>query len=719
MPKVIHRWLDTCVLARVISIAVALFMPLLLPSPAQAQVGPDLKVCFYEHAEFQGERFCVGPGKLHDVLPPWIDRKISSVRVPRGLKALLFTERLGDGRGLGTDRDLDYPVLARIGMNDLTRSLQVSRLQPDCTKNCMILLGNAYDLQTQFEKYWTQSKAGHVSLAFELRRDRPFTVQTFGMNVRFDGSSATIETMPSLPRSVTRLSTIQVAPSAAYGVVAFATDGRNFISTQVFLTDKNRRYLNATPIITRSLQMGANSTLAIHNTVVPGRSLGTLSLTAVSFAVEDQPASRRVRRGTHCWNNPILAVINFFSGNCSTPSADSFYADDRDKPENNLTLIAGEKANESAAFPAVHENTGTTALLDEIIGIGQNPMAIHAAARVCNKSLAAVIRSRERRGVDDHLDCGFQTAAIITLYQAAFSEYWNQQDFWNIIDNIRRTGHAGYPTNDERSAQRLASAVMARVTELDQIRQSFHEANVLYQYSTYGSMDFENITAQYAAARAAMPPGPGPSTRFANVTQAASAALGRYTLDMRDYRPPASRPPRLWSNGQWVETQDAFSAEILVSTDTQRLGEISTALAQWETDYRAAAAAASTGGDSSYARLLQMGVSLSRSLQQRMAIGPRPNIVVVAVSFRGQVVAVLRGYFFGDGTSADIGSAVSMPSNVQLPYREGALRGAGGFALAAFLEYARQRGVRIVNTNVATAPSAEIARVGFRFSDEL
>jgi len=715
MLNVIRHWLYASTLIRSLSMATVLMVAMLLPVPVQAQA---MKACFYEDADHGGRSYCVVPGKLRDTLPPWIDRKISSATIPRGLKALMFSEQIGEGRGLGINSDLDYWTLKRIGMNDTVRSLQVSRTYPDCTRDCRIRVENAFDLATLFQEYWAQSRAGHASLAFNMHAKQQFNVDVFGVRVRFGKDFAAIETRPTFrePR-VMQLDSVQIDPVVSYGVVALVTDGRNFLSVQVILTDKDRRYVRSTPVITRSLQAWDNAALAIHNTVTPGRSLGPLSLASASFAGEKLQSNQRVRRGTNCSNySPILTIVNYFAGFCSSPGLEGLYAYSSDPQVNILTLVAGEAPRKTAALPAVSSHSGIVALLDNIVGTGQNPMAIHAAARVCKTSLAKVIHSRQRRGVDDVTGCAYQTAAIITLYQAAFGQYWNQRDFSAIIDNIRRTGSAGYPTTDADSASRLALAVWARMGELDQITRSFQEANVLYEQSTYGTLDFEDIVEQYATARAATPPGPGPSRRFSNVSETATAALGFYTLDMRDY---VRRHvwPRIRTNGQWVENSTDFSVEILRSGDQARLEQTRQILAGWETEFAGAANTASSS-DPMMEMLLVMGVAMSDLIQGSLQ-APESDLVTVVVSYQSQIVSVLQGNV-RDNETADLSVVVSRPSNVVLPYTEGAVRGAGARAMREFLDHARTRGVRTVHMHAATEPSGRVAQsTGFRLIDEL
>ncbi|MER6911860.1 hypothetical protein ABT354_09325 [Streptomyces sp. NPDC000594] len=40
----------------------------------------DLRMCFYEHTNFRGLEFRIGPGEWWATIPSWIDNKISSYR---------------------------------------------------------------------------------------------------------------------------------------------------------------------------------------------------------------------------------------------------------------------------------------------------------------------------------------------------------------------------------------------------------------------------------------------------------------------------------------------------------------------------------------------------------------------------------------------------------------------------------------------------------------
>jgi hypothetical protein len=85
-----------------------------------------LEVCFFEHAEFRGRRFCLGVGESRRNLgdTPFNDM-ISSVSVPPSLRTTLCEHSEFRGRCMTFDRSVEN--FGSIGFNDAVSSVTVER----------------------------------------------------------------------------------------------------------------------------------------------------------------------------------------------------------------------------------------------------------------------------------------------------------------------------------------------------------------------------------------------------------------------------------------------------------------------------------------------------------------------------------------------------------------------------------------------------------------
>lgn len=79
------------------------------------------RVCFYEHVNYEGDRFCMRPGQRERSLGAWNDR-ISSIRVRGGAEALVCEHNNFNGRCVVIDRNVRN--LGRRG-NDIISSIRV------------------------------------------------------------------------------------------------------------------------------------------------------------------------------------------------------------------------------------------------------------------------------------------------------------------------------------------------------------------------------------------------------------------------------------------------------------------------------------------------------------------------------------------------------------------------------------------------------------------
>jgi hypothetical protein len=97
------------------------------PTPAEAQrwgrpTAPRDGACFYQHADFQGEYFCVRAGDAIQAVPSDMDDQISSIRTFGDAEVTVYQSRGFSGRSA---RFGDVRNLQEEGWNDRLSSVQV------------------------------------------------------------------------------------------------------------------------------------------------------------------------------------------------------------------------------------------------------------------------------------------------------------------------------------------------------------------------------------------------------------------------------------------------------------------------------------------------------------------------------------------------------------------------------------------------------------------
>lgn len=84
---------------------------------------PRNGACFYEHADYQGQYFCIRRGEDVGVLPEGMNDRISSIRLFGDAEVILFQD--GRFRGESARFATDVRDLQRVGWNDAVSSLRV------------------------------------------------------------------------------------------------------------------------------------------------------------------------------------------------------------------------------------------------------------------------------------------------------------------------------------------------------------------------------------------------------------------------------------------------------------------------------------------------------------------------------------------------------------------------------------------------------------------
>lgn len=668
--------------------------------------------CFYPNALYQGKPYCLGPDAPQEMLFS-LSRDVSSIRIPQGVSVRTFTQGDSKGKSARFTADADATALWQVGMHDAIQSVQVAHTHVPCSRDCVIPLGEAYDLPAIFGKEWKGPNRLQTLLTFDVAAPTDFVVRLGDLRLRFT---------PDAARGQSKRKTVNLPFDRRTKYVALALDRwpgqktgwlrlETYIRWQLVELDADRKYIRATPrqvFISTGRNADVLSVRNLRNSDLDGP---TVKLATATFATVPPLAPR----DTGCNKAPdLFLVANYLFELCKPASKAA-----------EMRVIAGETFNRSSGGM----------VLGKLLGNGHNPMALHAAARVCRQQEEAILNPRKRRGADFPADCIYRTATIITSYQALFGRLWGATHFTRIIENILRSGSTGYAGTDALAESQLVQAVLQRSGQQDNRMQeavaAFHEANALYGVSVNETLDLESAANRLSPATAP-PPATCPAsplsvaTASSSLAEAEHGALGTYEMDLTTYT-PRQISPRVFQDGQWVAAPAPFTISRIDNNNSAELRTVVTLMDQWNSQYSALDDNADSDSNStcssndSRASLAGTGASMASAIGNAARRGLDPGVVIFVVSFQGQPVSVLEGAIMIDGPrAASVDIVVSAPTNVVAPFQNGAVRGAGSFALQQFLAYARTRGMQTVITEAISKPSAIVkAKAGFHLTDEL
>ena len=547
-----------------------------------------------------------------------------------------------------------------------------------------------FDLPAIFGKHWQTSHAVQSVFTFRVVPTGTFSVQLADMRVEMRNRAANIRT------GQREAASLRVDASASYGIVLVSRERHGQLAAQLVLLDRARRFIGATPIVTQPMRRASTAKLAV-------RAVGTGS-PSYSFAAASQSSQAITRRATHCWSVPVLAGLEYAIGRCPSPGEEALYRTPAD-PAQPLSHVAGDGMNRWPAAPVLLKDASMVAGLDTLVDSRLNPVALHAAARTCNRSLyeTAVTYGKSRPRTTDA--CEVAAYDMVTLYRSAYGpERWNIQDFDTIVTDIsfQRPPRivAQNPLHGRQFAQTVGTS-----SALGPIKAytAFSEANTRLGMAAYGTFDLEAVAVRQAGG-GATPSLPDPATLAGN-------ALGIHALEV--YTRQAKAPvPRMRFNGQWIDAQDEFDIQLSRDTDGASTAAIRNLMRNWQSTYRSAMAAATSVP---HRQLLEQGHSRALALAASLPASPGRQDALMTVSWRGEILAVITGRVTGQ--IATIDNVVSAPSTLTLPFAEGMVSGASAAAIHAFLEMAQSNRAYRAMVHTVTPRTAQPALAGFRLMD--
>ncbi|EPD8201262.1 GNAT family N-acetyltransferase [Yersinia enterocolitica] len=409
---------------------------------------------------------------------------------------------------------------------------------------------------------------------------------------------------------------------------------------------------------------------------------------------------------------PALAIYNYIT-HSRCDQADKlwhqishWFSDDN---KNKAILIVGNapllkpqpplpehKNNQAAAFTLTLNKINTQ--------LHHQALTLPATARFCRTSLDNILAARYPRSPDNN--CPQWISRVLADFTALFGHSlrdWTPEQLQDVITRIDVQHATGYTVNDQDTEDHLVSEVggaiqrLGLVETIQQITRAFEYSRL--NYATYLTHNPSAIESPAAAQ---------------------NLPLGMYSLSLESYHYPTEpHTVRIRENNEWVVRPDLhFEVEIIESSATDRsaITLTHTVMNHWFNTYLFAPLNTDQQGNplTDLDRTTSAARTTSTSLLLELEDSSSDYLFVV-VRLSGEIVSVL-GANGGQDESEEyyIDVSVSKPRNVLTPNAEGNVRGAGTAAVHELARYLKQKGVKILRSNVISQPSARVkSKLGF------
>ncbi|EKN3872331.1 GNAT family N-acetyltransferase [Yersinia enterocolitica] len=409
---------------------------------------------------------------------------------------------------------------------------------------------------------------------------------------------------------------------------------------------------------------------------------------------------------------PALAIYNYIT-HSRCDQADKlwhqishWFSDDN---KNKAILIVGNTPllKPQPALPEYKDNQASplTLTLNKInTQLHHQALTLPATARFCRTSIDNILATRYPRSPDDN--CPQWVSRVLADFTALFGHSlrdWTPEQLQDVITRIDVQHATGYTVNDQDTEDHLVSEVggaiqrLGLVETIQQITRAFEYSRL--NYATYLTHNPSAIESPAAAQ---------------------NLPLGMYSLSLESYHYPTEpHTVRIRENNEWVVRPDLhFEVEIIESSATDRsaITLTHTVMNHWFNTYLFAPLNTDQQGNplTDLDRTTSAARTTSTSLLLELEDSSSDYLFVV-VRLSGEIVSVL-GANGGQDESEEyyIDVSVSKPRNVLTPNAEGNVRGAGTAAVHELARYLKQKGVKILRSNVISQPSARVkSKLGF------
>lgn len=691
------------------------------------------RACFFQHERQQGLSLCSEPG-ADMAMPSSMDRKTSSIRIPKGIRVYASYDRIGtrvERWYAYDDSDVDMATLAANGQQDSIRKIKVARTRVGCDRGCPIGVSDSYALDAIFGDMWNGPLFDRKTFQFTFRTGRGSMFE-----VSLDGHGGVSFVLHGgvlyiyhAGANRAQFSSVSIASDVRYLSLAIELITNEYIRYQVIGLDHSKKMLGVSPIFSKFpnyAPLGGeikNDPSTRSTFTIKSRSQD-VQIENLTFAVMVKPEKDKKRSAagmTICYLMPILAIYNYVtSGVCNQPDRLYRYLKGMVIPRKALMLHVAGDADAKPRDTSVRHGMPAFSKTSEILMNGRNQFQAYGIARACRLPMEIVLVSRDagrvvKRGTDHH--CLVRTQDILSAFNRVFGDTRDASLFNRVIANIIETGSTGHASSEPQAEQHLVNLVLAsaRQQDVDTI------GTAILAYSSAASLYYASALQVLNPEDVPDPGGEAPDMAPSDA-EMVHAPLGEYRLDLQ--RSVARTiPPRRWQGRHWVATDQDFTTTVFPASQARRnnpaFAALYVELQSWASRFDDNATVGMAAVPSQLPiSLRRWGYALSTTFVQEATQGFRLGSHVVAVYFRGRLVSMLLGEI-REGVGEVI-SIVSHPQSVLKPYTESSLRGGGSRALEAFIALCRERNVRSIAARAVTPPSATMhARLGFRLADEL
>lgn len=525
---------------------------------------------------------------------------------------------------------------------------------------------------------------------------------------------ATIAQVDSInsPEKIKVLYFSRIDDRSSYINIGYQLTSDDLITLQIVQSNADFQYVTSSPtlrlvdVLSVDKNNNIEKTLEINNLI----DYSTLSIIRSSF-VSFNESEDRVRRGTQLeCIMPVLAIANYILNSpCNLiDRAYKFIAGNRDKH------IQGQVNSRGEFIPQFETNA---------IYYSSNisPYAAISAANICQAPIALVYSKRKPRQPETN-DCIFNALEVLTPYLIMTNHDFSQAHFDQTISNILRTGSSGILNAMPSLESQLVTAVQNRRQQAGNVQEEAHRLFVQASALNTSTISLNEILSL-----------PGPSNQ-PSTSRPQQLALGHYELNLTNLttsefmsRHPDMRP-RVWNGSEFTPASTDFTIETIQNPSQQQQNRITEILNDWYPKESSSDSSSNSDSDSSGATaighqleprsLLSQGRNLANTVRDELSESAPGNVYFI-VYYNGRPAALIQS-FVEEQSEAVLIASISNPDNIALPYGRNAVRGAAQRGLQEMIKYCLSKGVRLINSNAVTAPSAHIkTKYGFKLADEV
>ncbi|HDM8091233.1 TPA: GNAT family N-acetyltransferase [Yersinia enterocolitica] len=646
--------------------------------------------------------------------------KTSSIHIPDGMLATIYKNNDYSPPYFNLTESIGQHDLAGLYMDNRISGISVSNVPIEgYSEHCVIIKRRKLPLVDIFSQYWDDPTYPNkqVLLSFDINDKSDFMVElSLGPIIWFSKKEVIIFDSNNNEPLV-----FLIHPDANRFVLLFHLNNNNIAVD--YMEGRGTEQIALSPTITlanapfdRPIETSA---IIINNTGESPQVIDQIVMTASAEDIQSvHHRSERDIAGTlGCVFITGLAIYNYVTqSRCDQVDklwgqiSHWFSGDNKKK----AILIVGNTPllKPQPALPEYKDNQASplTLTLNKInTQLHHQALTLPATAQFCRTSIDNILATRYPRSPDDN--CPQWVSRVLADFTALFGHSlrdWTPEQLQDVVTRIDAQQATGYAVNDQDTEDHLVNEIRGAVERLglvetiQQITRAFEYARL--NYATYlvhnPSASESPIAAQ-------------------------SLPLGKYSLSLESYHYPTEpHVVRIRENNEWVVRPDLhFEVEIIENSATDRsaITLTHTIMSHWFNTYLFAPLNTDQRGNplTDLDRTTSAARTTSTSLLLELEDSSSDYLFVV-VRLNGEIVSVL-GASESQDTSAEyyIDVSVSEPRNVLTPNAEGNVRGAGTAAVHELARYLKQKGVKTLQSNVISQPSARVKnKLGF-IHDEL